>query len=105
MVLKLEGRREVAQAIAAKLAGAAGPTVFLLPLKGGHEWDRAGGPLSDPDVVSSGCADIRRACTANVRAVVVDGHINDAAFSGAALGIVDDWVATGFIAGGQAEGA
>lgn len=105
VVLRPEERREVAQAIAGKLAGATGPTVFLLPLKGGHEWDRADGPLSDPEAFASFCAEIRSACPANVRLVEVDCHINDAAFAEAALAIVDDWVATGVIAGGQAEGA
>ena len=32
-------RRELARAQAGKLAGALGPVSFLLPLRGGHEWD------------------------------------------------------------------
>ena len=78
---------------------------MLLPLKGGHEWDRADGPLSDPEAFASFCAEIRSACPPNVWLVEVDCHINDAAFAEAALAIVDDWVATGVIAGGQAGGA
>ena len=40
-------RREVARAHCARLATATGPTVFLLPTLGCHEWDRPGAPLHD----------------------------------------------------------
>jgi uncharacterized protein (UPF0261 family) len=40
-------RCEVARVICEKLPGARAPVVFYLPLKGGNEWDKAGGPLAD----------------------------------------------------------
>ena len=47
VVLDAGQRRQVARTISAELAQATGPVTLLLPLKGGNEWDREGGPLAD----------------------------------------------------------
>ena len=78
-----------------KLAAAKGEVVFLLPVRGGNEWDRDGGPLCDPEGLAAFVAEVRAACPSNVRLVELDAHINDPAFSEAALAVVDGWIAEG----------
>jgi uncharacterized protein (UPF0261 family) len=97
VVLDAEGRRKVARAIMGKLAKAKGEVVFLLPIQGGNEWDRAGGPLEDAAGLAAFVAEIRAACPANVRLVELDAHINDPAFADAALAVVDGWIAAGHL--------
>jgi uncharacterized protein (UPF0261 family) len=92
VVLDAEARRRVARAIMEKLAAAKGETVFLLPTHGGNEWDRAGGPLHDAKGLAAFIAEIRAACPANVRLIELEAHINDPAFTDAALAIVDGWI-------------
>jgi uncharacterized protein (UPF0261 family) len=94
-----EVRRAVARAIGEKLAQAKGPTCLLLPLRGIEEWDRPGQPLHDPEGLSAFLDEMRKCTPANVRLVEVDAHINDAAFSEAALGIFDAWLRDGRIGG------
>ncbi|MBN8629930.1 MAG: Tm-1-like ATP-binding domain-containing protein [Rhodobacterales bacterium] len=95
VVLDAEGRRKVAQAIMGKLGQAKGEVVFLLPLQGGNEWDREGGPLWDADGLAAFVDEVRAACPQNVRLVELDAHINDPAFAEAALAVVDGWIAQG----------
>ena len=95
VVLDAEGRRKVARAIMGKLASAKGEVVFLLPLQGGNEWDRDGGPLCDADGLAAFVAEIRAACPPNVRLVELASHINDWEFADAALAVVDGWIASG----------
>ena len=97
VVLDGPQRRMVARAVMEKLAPATGETVFLLPLEGGNEWDRAGGPLHDADGLAEFIDEVRRACPANVRLVEIGAHINDAAFTEAALALVDGWIAAGLL--------
>lgn len=97
VVLDADSRRKVARAIMTKLAAAKGEVVFLLPAQGGNEWDRAGGPLCDPDGLAAFVDEIRVACPPNVRLVELDAHINDPAFSDAALKVVDGWIASGLL--------
>ena len=97
VVLNGPQRRMVARALMEKLAPATGETVFLLPLVGGNEWDRAGGPLHDADGLAEFIDEVRRACPANVRLVEIGAHINDAAFTEAALAVVDGWIAAGLL--------
>ena len=59
VVQTADQRREVAQIICEKLAGAKGPVTFFLPTGGGNEWDRTGGPLSDPEALAAFCDEIR----------------------------------------------
>ena len=95
VVLDAEGRRKVARAIMGKLSAARGEVVFLLPLQGGNEWDREGGPLCDAEGLAAFVEEIRAACPPNVRLVEMDAHINDPAFAEAALAVVDGWIAEG----------
>lgn len=93
-------RREVARTIAARLAAATGPVTLLLPLQGGNEWDRPGGPLADAAALAEFVDELRQACPPNVRLVELDAHINDPAFSAAALEVVDGWIAGGLLPSG-----
>ncbi|GAB1479740.1 Tm-1-like ATP-binding domain-containing protein [Paracoccaceae bacterium] len=101
VVQSAQERREVARVLAGKLAGARGPVTFLLPLRGGNEWDRAGGPLADPAALAAFCDEIRQSLPANVRLIELDAHINDAAFHDAALAQFDAWVAAGLVPPGR----
>jgi uncharacterized protein (UPF0261 family) len=92
-----EQRRDMARTICAKLATATGPVTLLLPLRGGNEWDRPGGTLSDPAGFAAFVAEIRAACPDNVTLVELDAHINDPDFAEAALGAFDAWVAAGVV--------
>ena len=90
-------REALATEICARLAQAKGPVTFLLPTHGGNEWDRPGGPLSDPDGLAAFCAAIRAQCPANVDLIELDTHINDPAFAEAALKVFDRWQAEGVL--------
>jgi uncharacterized protein (UPF0261 family) len=90
-------RRAMAREIMGKLAQAKAEVVFLLPLHGGNEWDRAFGPLSDPEALAAFIDECRSCCPANVRLVELDSHINDPEFSAAALAVVDGWIAAGIL--------
>lgn len=93
-------RREVAREIAARLHGAEGPSCLLLPLQGVEAWDRPGQPLHDPDGLATFIAAVRREVKAPTELIELDAHINDPAFSDAALGVFDRWVAAGRIVPG-----
>ncbi|MBV6634338.1 MAG: Tm-1-like ATP-binding domain-containing protein [Mameliella sp.] len=95
VMMTADQRREMAQTICGKLAGADGPVVLILPLQGGNEWDRPGGPLSDPEGLEVFIAEIRAQCPANVQLVELDAHINDPAFAETALEVFDGWQAGG----------
>lgn len=101
VVQNADERRELAQALADKLATARGPVSFLLPRHGGNEWDRAGGPLSDPAALAAFCDELRRNLPVNVRLIELEAHINDAAFHDAALAQFDAWVAAGLVPPGR----
>ena len=90
-------RREMARAMCEKLAQAKGPTTILLPLKGGNEWDREGGPLRDPDGLAAFIEELQSSVPDNADLVSLDAHINDEAFSKAAMEIFDNWLANGTI--------
>jgi len=92
-----EQRREMARAMCKKLAYAHGPTTLLLPLKGGNEWDREGGALRDPEGLAAFVEELQTNVPDNVNLVSLDAHINDEAFSEAALEIFDNWLADGTI--------
>ncbi|CUH82539.1 Tm-1-like ATP-binding domain-containing protein [Tropicibacter naphthalenivorans] len=91
-------RREMARALCARLALATGPMTFLMPLHGGNEWDRPGGPLSDPEGLAAFASEMRAHCPPNVDLQELDCHINDPAFAKAALDLFDAWCAKGLIA-------
>ena len=98
VVMNADERREMARVMCARLAQAQGPVVFLLPTQGGNAWDRPGGPLSDPEALAVFVEAVREHCPANVTLVELDAHINDPAFSEAALAVVDGWIASGVLA-------
>lgn len=95
VVLGQAERRELARIITGRLAGAQGPVTLLLPNHGAHEWDREDGPLRDGEALTAFLDELRAACPANVTLVNLDCHINDLAFSDAALAVVDGWIASG----------
>jgi uncharacterized protein (UPF0261 family) len=79
------------------MAAAKGETVLLLPLDGGNEWDRAGGPLHDAEGLAAFVDEVRQCCPGNVDLIEIAAHINDAAFAEAALSVVDGWIAAGLL--------
>lgn len=91
-------RRELARTFCTKLAGAKGPVTFLLPIQGGNEWDRVGGPLHDAEGLAAFIDQMRQSCPPNVTLLELDAHINDTAFTDAVLAQFDTWVAEGLIA-------
>jgi uncharacterized protein (UPF0261 family) len=90
-------RRAFARVVCGKLAAAKGPVTFILPNKGGNEWDREGGPLHDAEGLAAFCDEMRSACPPNVRLFELDAHINDAAFAEKALEVFDGWLADGTV--------
>jgi uncharacterized protein (UPF0261 family) len=97
VVLTAEERCDLARTLSARLAQAAGETVLLLPLHGDNEWDRAGGPLSAPEAYAGFVEALQTTCPPAVRQIALNAHINDAAFTDAALAVVDDWIARGLL--------
>ncbi|MCC5999241.1 MAG: Tm-1-like ATP-binding domain-containing protein [Pararhodobacter sp.] len=97
VIMSPDERREMARVICERLAGARGPVVFLMPTQGGNEWDRPGGPLSDPEGLAAFCAAMRHHCPPNLQLVELDAHINDPAFAEAALSVVDGWRSAGVL--------
>jgi uncharacterized protein (UPF0261 family) len=90
-------RRAIARGIAAKLAGALGPTAFLLPQRGIHAWDHPGQPMHDPTGHAAFIDEFRRRIRAPVEMHDLDLHINDDGFVDVALEIFDRWVGEGRI--------
>jgi uncharacterized protein (UPF0261 family) len=102
--MSADERRGVARAIAAKLAIATGPSVFLLPLQGIEEWDRAGQGLHDPEGLATFVAAIRASITAPTELIELPCHINDPAFVETVLSTFDGWIANGSVPPGGVEG-
>lgn len=90
-------RQEMARAMAGQLAQATGPVTLILPTRGGNEWDRPGGPLSDPEGLVAFIEALRDALPEAVALVELDAHINDPAFADAALAQVDAWITDGML--------
>jgi uncharacterized protein (UPF0261 family) len=97
VMMTAEQRREMARAMCAQLATATGPVTLLLPTAGGNEWDRPGGPLSDPEGLAAFIEELRANLPGNVTLTELDAHINDPAFAEAALAQLDDWIARGIV--------
>jgi uncharacterized protein (UPF0261 family) len=95
-------RREIARAIAAKLAAASAPTAFILPAGGIQQWDQEGEPLYEPEALAAFVEEMRGAVPAGVELHEIAGHINDAAFAAKALEIFDRWVEEGVVPPGAA---
>ena len=94
-------RRSVAQAIGQRLGQAGGPTALLLPRQGIEGWDRPGQPLHDPAGLAALVDELPRAVQPNTRLLQLDAHINDPAFTQAALAVLDDWIAQGLVRPGH----
>ena len=92
VVLEPEDRALVASAIAKKLSLATGPTAFVLPLHGFHEWDRTGAPLNNPVGLKAFCDRMRADCPANTQLIELDCHINDPLFSNTVLDLALEFV-------------
>lgn len=92
VMMTVEQRREMARTMCDKLSMAKGPVVLFLPLQGCNEWDREGGPLSDPEGLEAFIQEVRAKCPSNVRLVEVEAHINDPAFSDTVLHVFDEWL-------------
>jgi uncharacterized protein (UPF0261 family) len=90
-------RCAIAKELSRKLALATGPTALLLPQQGLHAWDREGQPMHDPAGQAAFIAELRASAPKNVQLHDLDLHINDPAFSDAALAIFDGWVREGLI--------
>lgn len=97
-----EERRDLARAIADRLAGAKGPTHFFLPRGGIEEWDRPGEAAHDPQGLQAFVEEAERAMTGRVEMTALDCHINDAEFCTAVLARLDAWVAAGIVPAGKA---
>lgn len=93
-------RREIAGEIARRLREAKAPSCLLLPLRGIEEWDRPGQPLHDADGLRAFVDALRGESWAPAECVEVDAHINDTAFTDAALAVFDRWAAAGRVAPG-----
>ncbi|CUH64517.1 hypothetical protein TG4357_01331 [Thalassovita gelatinovora] len=90
VVMTADQRREMARTMCEKLALATAPCILILPMLGCNEWDRAGGPLSDPEGLTAFIDEIKTNCPANVQLITLDAHINDPAFADMALTVFDD---------------
>ncbi|MCC5964529.1 MAG: Tm-1-like ATP-binding domain-containing protein [Natronohydrobacter sp.] len=96
-----EERRELAHAIADRLATAQGPTHFFLPKGGIEEWDRPGEAAHNPEGLAAFCDEVELAMSGRVEMTALDCHINDTAFCEAVLVRLDDWIASGIVAKGK----
>lgn len=100
VMMTADQRREMAREMCRKLATARGATAFLLPVQGGNEWDRPGGPLHDAEGLKAFVEEVRHCCPDNVTLTDLDAHINDAGFAEAVLAQFDDWIAAGVVTTG-----
>ena len=97
VALTSEERRQVARTFNERLSRSKGPVTYLLPTHGCNEWDRAGGPLSDPDGLAAFVDETQKTIPENVTLINLDCHINDPEFCERALAIFDQWVSAGII--------
>jgi uncharacterized protein (UPF0261 family) len=76
---------EIGRRIAEKLNAARGPVKVLFPLRGVSALDRAGGPFFAADADAALLDALRRSLRPDIGVDVLDCHINDQAFSTAAV--------------------
>lgn len=95
--LSPEERAVSARAIVRKLNKANGPTTFIMPLRGIDEWDKEGGPFHDEVGLKMFADEIRQGLKPPVKLIELDAHINDEAFSIAALSVLDEWIKNGTV--------
>lgn len=97
VTINTQERIEIAEVYAQKLAQATGPSMFILPLGGGNEWDRPDGPLHDAEGLAAFNTAIQKAMPDTTELVVLDCHINDSAFCETVLARFDSWVEEGLV--------
>ncbi|WP_425102343.1 Tm-1-like ATP-binding domain-containing protein [Tropicibacter sp. S64] len=97
VMMTLDQRREMARTLCDRLALAAAPVTFVLPLQGGNEWDRPGGPLHDAEGLQAFVEELRAHCPPTVTLMELDAHINDDAFCHTVLALFDAWCAAGIV--------
>ena len=95
-------RRQVVQAICARLGESRGPVEVLLPIKGLHGWDQRGLPFHDPAGLQATISEFHKRAARPVAISEVDAHINDSEFSEQALAILDRWRNDGTVSSGPA---
>lgn len=91
-------KRTLATEACRRLGMARGPTALLLPKRGLHAWDRPGQPLHDPAAHADFMAAFARHAPPNAELLTPDLHVNDDAFTDAALAVFDRWAADGRMA-------
>ncbi|HJW55447.1 MAG TPA: Tm-1-like ATP-binding domain-containing protein [Burkholderiaceae bacterium] len=97
VMASIEERRQTARRIVEKLNGATGPVTLILPRHGIQEWDRPGEALHDPDGLAALFDEVRTQIRPPIQLLECDAHINDAAFTEAALAVFDAWVRDGIV--------
>ncbi len=95
--LSPEERRALVQDVAARLSRATGPVHVLMPTHGVEEWDREGEPAYDPEGLAAMVDEMSKAIKPPALLTMLDCHINDQAFSDAALAVLDGWIADGTV--------
>ncbi len=96
----VEGRRNTARSLAAKLEKSKAPVAFILPSGGLQQWDQDGEPLHDPEGLSAFVSEMREAVKPPIQLFEIPDHINSAGFAAKALDIFDQWVSQGIIPAG-----
>lgn len=92
-----EERVQTAELICERLAGSSGPTAFVLPRQGIHNWDVEGGDLHDPEAMAVYADAFKRLMPSSTEFHDLDVHISDDVFCEVVLSIFDKWVADGVI--------
>ncbi len=101
IVLNRKERCEVARSMVERLAQGFGAMHVLLPNQGIEEWDRQGQDLHAPEDLAAFMETMQNALEEQgIEYSLLDCHINDSAFSEAALRIFDGWVARGLVPAG-----
>ena len=88
-------RRALVRDITSRLQGSNGPVHILVPTQGIEEWDKEGEPAHDPEGLAAMVDEFKQVITGPIELTMVDCHINDQAFSDAALAVLDEWIANG----------
>ena len=79
---------EIGRRIAEKLNAARGPVMLLFPSRGFSALDAPGQPFFDPEADAALFESLRANLAGRIGLTVVDAHINDDAFAGAAAATV-----------------
>ena len=96
-VLNTEERRETAREIGKRLSQSTSSVHVILPARGIEEWDKEGGAAHDPQGLAAFVDEMRKVIKPPVAMTEIDAHINDQAFSDAAMAVFDGWTADGTI--------